>query len=223
MAFRKLFLGCKNFFFPPRCLFCRRVLTLSADACICYDCMKQTPFCSDYHTCQGCGRPIPEGAVLCYRCGKGYRRYYRKVFSAYLYEDEPKRAVIRFKHERYQSYAATFAVHMGAVLRERLPGHQFDMVVSVPPRKRRLQKVGYDQAETLGRAMAKELGIPYLAGALCQREVRKKQSTLRYRERYLNVLGNYAVVRAQDVAEKRILLVDDQGLECGFTLIPQSL
>ncbi len=209
MIFHKFFLGWRNLFFLPRCIFCRRPLALSAEACVCRECMKGIPFSGNLPICQGCGRPVGEGAVYCYRCEKGYRRYYRKVFSAYLYEDEPKRALVRFKRERYRSYAGTFAAHMGILLRDEMIARGISLVIAVPPRRKRMRETGYDQAAALGRALAKKLGIPYLAAALRQKEVRKKQSTLKYRERYQNVLGNYVVLKKQEVAGKRILLVDD--------------
>ena len=72
-----------------------------------------------------------------------------------------------------------------------------------------MRKEGYDQAETLAAAVAKQMELPYLGGVLYQSENRKKQSALSARERRVNVRGNYAVRKKSAVQGKCILLVDD--------------
>ncbi len=209
MFLQRLFLRCKNFLFPPRCIFCKRLLRLCTQVGVCNHCMEHLPFCLSYHHCQTCGRPIPEEEVFCNRCGKGYRNSYHKLCAAYLYESAVKGALLRFKQERFQSYAPTLAFHMAMVLKTTLPNLDIDFIVAVPPRKTRLRKDAYDQATTLARALAQQMKLPLLPGVLRQIEDRQKQSSLSYEERWINVAGNYAVVKQRAIEGKRLLLVDD--------------
>ncbi len=98
---------------------------------------------------------------------------------------------------------------MAVVLGQDCPHAEFDIVVAVPPRKERMQKENYDQARTLAGTLAKELGIPFRGGVLCQVENGRKQSDLTLEERWCNVQGNFRVVLNHVILEKRILLVDD--------------
>lgn len=206
---KQLFLPIKNIIYPPRCIFCRRMLSISADNNICEHCMKKLPFCLPLQSCPKCGRPIPEGAVLCYRCGKGFSPAYGKVSAVYLYEGVVRQALLRFKRERYRGYGDAFAMHMSVAIQKEFPHRNFDCLVAVPPRKKKIRRGNYDQADALASALAREMKIPYLRRALRQKEVRAKQSSLDFEERWANVMDNYEVVRKKDVAGKRILLVDD--------------
>lgn len=199
----------KNIIYPPRCVFCRRILNYSAEGNICVDCMKELPFCKELHRCAGCGRPIPEGAIQCYRCRKGLQTEYRRISAVYLYEDKVRRALLQFKRVRYRSYGDAFAIHMAAVLQEELSKGGFDCLVAVPPRRKKARHRNYDQADTLTAALARKTKIPYLKKALRQKEERAKQSSLEFQDRWANVLGNYEVVKKAAVEGKRILLVDD--------------
>lgn len=207
--FHRLYRPIRNFFLPPRCVFCRTFLGLGTQTRVCADCMRKIPFCLAFSRCKKCGRPVPEEQDHCYRCGRGFKSHYRKVFFAYYYEGSARQALLRFKYERYQHYAPVFAFHIATTIRDILPAPEFDLVVSVPPRKLRLRKNRYDQAEALGYSLAKELGLPFLQGVLRQKRVRKKQSSLSLEERWQSVLGNYTVVRKRPIQGKRILLVDD--------------
>ncbi len=171
--------------------------------------MKQLPFCSPLQSCPKCGRPIPEGAVLCYRCGKGFSPAYRKVSAVYLYEGDVRRALLRFKRERYRGHGDAFAIPMSAAIQNEFPHINFDCLVAVPPRKKKERHRKYDQADALTAALAREMKTPYLRRVLRQKEVRAKQSSLDFEDRWANVMGNYEVVKKKAVAGKRILLVDD--------------
>lgn len=98
---------------------------------------------------------------------------------------------------------------MAVVIKHLVGSDSWDLVVAVPPRKKRMEREGYDQAAVLAREVAKELEIPYAKNVLAQVENRKKQSSLTYQERRGNVLGNIRMNKKNPVAGKRILLVDD--------------
>ena len=198
-----------HFLFPCRCVFCRRLMPVTTKIAVCHTCMQKLPFTMAYPRCGRCGRPMAVHRRYCAACDGRMDFAFERICVPYLYEGAVKKALILFKRERYQSFAKVFAAHIGAVLSHDLGDVCFDAVVSVPPRPERMRKEGYDQAETLAAAVAKQMELPYLGGGLYQSENRKKQSALSKRERRANVRGNYAVRKKNAVKGKCILLVDD--------------
>ncbi len=198
-----------NLIFPRRCIFCRKLLPLNTSQSVCRECMNSLPFVLAYPRCRRCGRPVLAGEKLCQHCKDDKTSPYLGISAPYLYEEPVRSAILRFKRERYRGYAQLFAEHIKVLLSHDCPGRVFDLVVSAPPRRKRMRKEGYDQAAQLGKTLAKKLGIPYLPSVLCQREHREKQSSLSREERHSNILGNIKVVKAKAVLGKRILLVDD--------------
>ena len=83
----------------------------------------------------------------------------------------------------------------------------FDAIVAVPMPRARERRRGYNQAELLGRALSRRLGIRCDMTLLARGEARAAQSTLPKRSRAGNVRG--AFTASALVKEKSILLVDD--------------
>lgn len=80
-------------------------------------------------------------------------------------------------------------------------------VVPVPIHPTRLANRGYNQAELLARPLARRLGVPLLAGAVCRLGQDSPQAGLDATARWANVRGTF---RARGpVPSGAILLVDD--------------
>lgn len=198
-----------SLFFPKRCVFCRELLPLSHDGTVCVACSKNVSFCLEGSRCKTCGKPMEQSQRYCKACDPRRGHDHLRMTAAYRYEGLAKQSLLRFKKERYQSYATTYAEYMHGMVLYDFPDVEFDMIVSVPPRLERIRKIGYDQAEDLGRAVGKRLDIPYKGRVLAQKEQREKQSSLSAEERLANVRGNFRVKRGDVIQEKTILLVDD--------------
>ncbi|MBR5152535.1 MAG: ComF family protein [Clostridia bacterium] len=200
-----------NFFFPPKCIFCREVLPISVlrEASVCGDCERTLPYTVAQRRCKSCGRPMKGKYVHCSMCRNHPGKPFVKISSAYFYRGRVKTAIVRFKKETYRGYAEVFARHLTSVIAYDCPGISFDAVVSAPPRKMRMQIHGYDQAETLARELGKRMGIPYIPYGLQQKESRKKQSSLSALERWNNAEDNVKVSSKPEWKGKTILLVDD--------------
>ncbi len=197
--------------FPPKCVFCGTILSvgMEPEKAICPLCEQKLPFTVNLPKCKGCGKPMEEDDVYCGICKASRRRVIRKVSAPYLYQKQVKRSILRFKKEVSRGYAHVYARHMQAVLEYDCPSVTFDMVVSAPPRIRQMQQEDYDQAAWLAQTLAKRMGIPYHAGVLKQKYIRKKQSSLSMKERWQNAEGNYMVKKPESVRGKTVLLVDD--------------
>lgn len=206
---KKMIMRAVNFLFPARCIFCGRLLPLLAREMICLDCENGLPYAMAGNRCGRCGKPVKMKGGLCEHCRRNPYPAYKKISSPYLYKDSVRYAMLRFKRKKHRSFAWVFARRMKAVCDYDCPNVTFDFVVSVPPRAERMRKEGYDQAKNLAQTLARQMGIPYLWGAMKQKTQRKKQSDLSYEERIVNAKGNYRVRRIRKVSGKTILLVDD--------------
>lgn len=96
------------------------------------------------------------------------------------------------------------AQHLGPALLEEEP----DLLCGVAMHTKRKRKRGYNQAQLIAQELAKQLHLP------CQQLLEKTaataaQHTLSAAERRTNLQGVYRVLDEQQVAGKRILLVDD--------------
>lgn len=219
----KIFNYILNIIYPPKCVFCRRLLPISTQLPICEDCMNSLPFCLANERCEVCGKPVLNRG-RCDACAEIPRRGFFKAAAAYVYKDAVKDALIRFKSENYSVYAKVFATHMCAVAEHDFKNVVFDAVISVPPRVERIKSGEYDQARCLASELAKQMGILYNTDVLRQIERRKKQSDLSAGERAENVRKNFRVENKAAVSGKILLLVDDINTtgatldECSKTL-----
>ena len=93
-----------------------------------------------------------------------------------------------------------------------------DMVTAVPLHRSKLAQRGYNQSEYLARGIADALNIPYVEMLKAVRP-HSTQTHKGAMDRWKNIQGNYALKRgAKQWARKHILLVDDV-VTTGATLI----
>ncbi len=118
-----------------------------------------------------------------------------------------RKALHRLKYHRDLALAETLAGELLALVRAL--GWQVDAVVAVPLGKARQQARGYNQAALLAFPLALGLGVPYAGKALARVRETRSQVNLSAEERQRNVAGAFAVVQADAVKGKNILLVDD--------------
>src|SRR6266568_4577163 len=112
--------------------------------------------------CLGCER---QGDLLCRVCISKVSPWSGQnlilgdldgVVIAAKYEGVVKSLVLRLKFERSRS-AAKLAARL--IMRTELP--EFDVVTSVPVAPARYRERGYNQAELIARALARQIGLPY--------------------------------------------------------------
>ena len=90
-----------------------------------------------------------------------------------------------------------------------LPG--WDLVVPVPMYLGKKEKRGYNQAEIIGRGLAKRLGLPYRANVLKRNRETELMSKLSLDERKQNLTGAIILNSAfeKTIPGSSVLLVDD--------------
>jgi ComF family protein len=190
--------------------------------------------------CPVCGKALDgDERWLCRKCLSSLPRTH--------YEDTPfntmeqlfagkvpvERATAYFFYEKGSPFASILheikyhnMPRMGRWLTDRavgdMAGSQFfdgiDLVTAVPLHRSKLAHRGYNQSEYLARGITDALGIPY-AEVLKAIRPHATQTHKGALERWQNIQGNYALKNdADQLAGKHILLVDDV-VTTGATLI----
>lgn len=191
-------------------------------------------------TCPVCGKTLDgDERWICRKCLASLPRT--------RYEDVPfntmeqhfagqvpiERATAYFFYEKGSPYASILhdikyhnTPSMGRWLTARavndMAGSRFfdgiDVVTAVPLHRSKLAQRGYNQSEYLARGIADALNIPYVEMLKAVRP-HSTQTHKGAMDRWLNIQGNYALRRESEVwAGKHILLVDDV-VTTGATLI----
>lgn len=172
-------------------------------------------------TCPGCGGNLGSGAGLCAVCRDGLRAEVSAsstltrereahLVSLGRYDARLRRAVRALKYEGSREVALAFAGALApAVPREWHP----NAVCAVPLHPSREQRRGYNQAELLARAVARELALP-CSPLLRRTRATRQQAKLHADARRANLRGAFEAVAA---VPPRVLLVDDV-LTTGATL-----
>jgi competence protein ComFC len=175
-------------------------------------------------TCVGCGR---EGDPICRACrpALAVRDQAPAGIAIGLPSDVPEPLlqldwcapfgglVRRALHELKYAGEQRLAEPLGAAIAERWrrTAAGGDLIVHVPVRGDRARERGYDQAETLARVAARELGLPHLA-ALERGRATVAQFQLGRDRRAANVAGAFRPAgpgMGRAIAGRWVVLVDD--------------
>ena len=187
----------KQVFFPHHCFLCNEVL--HPHQRMCADCLRTAPYILP-PVCERCGRSTDD----C-RCGKR-RRAFARCVSPFYHKGVAQTGIYTLKGEGFDVTVAGFAEEMAEAVRREYGGIPFDFVTAVPLHKQEKLDRGFNQAEKLGQALAKRMGLPY-ERVLAKITVTAPQKELKAVERSGNLLGVFDVSGA--VSGKTVLLVDD--------------
>lgn len=175
--------------FPPRCVFCRRLLRKGEDG-LCAACRRELPWIA--------GPAAQQKLEFVSLCA-----------SPLWYHGLVRESFHRYKFKGFKGYAKAYGRLMGQCARDHLSG-RYDLITWVPLSPGRLKERGYDQAMLLAQAAAQELGGTAVKTLRKVRNV-KAQSGLGKDDsaRRANILGAYQAADPELVAGRRVLLVDD--------------
>lgn len=176
--------------------------------------------------CMLCGRLLRDSeAVLCGRCGHELPEWdnaprrvpgYERCAAAFVYEEPIRGSILRFKFHGMQTYAVQFARWMAVRVRGELRT-SFDFVTWTPSSRRRRWSRGFDQAELLAEALARELDLEARPTLEKFRHRPPQSKTKTAAKRRANVQGAYRLLPGADVRSRTVLVVDDI-LTTGATL-----
>ena len=173
--------------YPPRCAFCRRLLS-GREKGVCRFCRPKLPY-------------VPaDGQVQ-------HFRNVDKCLSPLYYHGNVKDSLHRYKFGGATAYADIYSEFIVKCIDENQIS--CDSITWVPLSRRRLRKRGYDQAELLAKLIAKHLGQRPVRLLKKLRDTPPQSQTGSAEKRRANIAGAYACLRPERVQGKRILLVDD--------------
>ncbi len=179
---------------PHECMLCSREGTLLCEPCASRAVVAKRP------TCFRCNR-LSEGGRTCKRC-----RSYTKltgVTVASHYDGAIKELIRRMKYGRVEAAAEPLAKLLTPLLMD----GKFEVVTAVPTAPSRRRERGYNQAELIARAVARELSLPYLP--LLGRFGKSSQVGLNRAERLDHIRGTIYALPGRQMTRRRVLIVDD--------------
>ncbi len=192
---------------------------------LCIKCWKQlVEICGD--CCVKCGRYLDwnEGekaeSLFCEEC-KDRLTSYDLVISCYEYNGLTKELLHRLKYSKEKVLAEVFAPRMAERLVEELSTWvrfrpEEWILVPVPVSNEKLEERGYNQAMLMAECVGQNLGrwlgmdgVVPVRDLLTRRKDTVGQHKLTKTERNRNILGAFSVKVEYNIAEKKIILVDD--------------
>ncbi|MBI4314055.1 MAG: ComF family protein [Candidatus Omnitrophica bacterium] len=185
--FQDLFTGFVSLVYPPHCLACRSSLASDAQDWFCSNCRVGLPenrsVPSDIH-------PLAWARAAC------------------AYEGLAKRCVLLLKYGGRQGLAQPMARRMVQSLKIS-GGAVLDLLVPVPLYSTRLRQRQFNQAGLLAHAVGRQMRLPVSSGNLIRHAASRIQSALSARERRGNVQNVFSVRRPEEIAGRKIALIDD--------------
>lgn len=182
----KLLKELSEWLFPPRCVFCHRILT--QNDIICSDCSAALPYRSRKNRVETL--PHIDACV-----------------APFYYKDSVRDAVMRYKFRGVTGNADVFARLMLECYEQELFG-KTDLITWVPISRRRLRKRGYDQAEKLAKSLGNLIGRAPVKTLIKIRHNNPQSLQKTPAGRRANVIGTYRIGK-ESVAGKSVLLIDD--------------
>lgn len=172
--------------FPPRCILCRKILPKDQTD-LCHDCRKNAPEVTNE---------------------KFKYSFLARWCAVWYYTDDVRRSLLRYKFHRRRSYASIYGRFLAMKL-QRTGMDNFDVLTWVPVSALRRWKRGFDQTETIARAISRELRVPAVKTLKKIRHTPPQSGLSSAAARRANVLGAYRVIYPETLLGKRILLLDD--------------
>ena len=157
--------------FPNRCPCCFKVIKW--DSLMCNECIENLPIVED-EICDGCGK------VNCICTSK---KQYEKCISITYYEGIIRKGIINLKLKNATNFAEYFAIEIIGKLQEKNLLDSIDVVSCVPMNKAKQIKRGYNQAEILGKIIARLIKKPFNPNILIKTDKNLTQHNLSYSKR----------------------------------------
>ncbi len=191
-----------NLLFPKYCLGCKKEGVWICDECaatLAYAKITLCPWCSKVPTV--CG-------FVCQECRS--KTNLSQIIWAYDYNNKlVEKLVLSLKYAYVEEIAEFMGRSLATLFAADTRKEGDYIVVPVPLHKRRMKERGFNQAERIARAFAKQLGLLPAAHVLVRVKHTKSQVGLSKEERSANVSEAFSVRDAGALSGKTIILIDD--------------
>jgi ComF family protein len=172
---------------PADCFLCDEPLLWRQEGNVCPPCWERLPWTPGF-------RPS-HGRLITLLWAADYEGAIRRLVHGLKFSDMDYLA---------PALGRGLAGRLGRIIAAQRP----DLIVPVPLHFRRRYRRGYNQAELLGRAIARFTGLPLDPRALRRRRAGRRQLGLSRRERLRSLAGCFRAAPGR-VRDRTILLVDD--------------
>ncbi len=197
--------------YPRDCFFCQQ--PAGAHGHICTSCFERLMVARN-PSCQICGAEshLPDGPdFICSDCLKKRPAFERAVVAT-RYDSAVRDLIHTFKYHQGLWLTEDLILFLQAAYLHAFVerGVKIDLLMPIPMLFKKERRRGYNQAELLVRALAREIKIPYTKR--CLKRVKTKvfsQTQLGREGRLKNALASYRITHSDKVCGKTILLVDD--------------
>jgi len=190
--------------FPAACEGCGTALSPAHGSCLCGPCTAALGR-ADGTLCERCGAPVA-GDASCAACRRRPPAFgYARAAGWYVGGSVLASAVQGLKYRRRRPLAEA----LGAHLARHYPFTADVVLVPVPLHPARLRARGFNQALLLARVLGRRRGLAVAERALVRRRATRAQPGLDAAERRRNLGQAFHVRRADAVAGRRIVLIDD--------------
>lgn len=175
-----------NLLFPPKCVFCGRVIGVGNEWC--ERCDVSLPYTSDG--------------------GRSEGELYDFCISPLYYEGIVRKSILRYKFRGASAYAGAYGKMLARCIQNYLDT-EYDIISWVPLSSKRKRTRGYDQAMLLALATALELDDVAVETLKKHRDVTAQSELSGKEERQANISGAYIAPDPELIEGKCILIIDD--------------
>ncbi len=199
--------------YPNRCIVCREWLrpkeSYRERLCLrCWGNIERTlpPFCSR------CGKHLDRKQLAKNVCSSCIRAplAFDRAFAPFAYDETMKLIIHQFKYGGKEYLSSLLGEGMAEfAVQYNVPAPYVDMIIPVPLHRTRLRQRSYNQAEELGKHLARRFNKPLERSSLLRHRYTPSQTSFEPSLRFLNVRNSFRVPSPETVRGKNILLVDD--------------
>lgn len=206
---RELLHGLLALLYPGACAACGRALPVD-QGYFCAGCLQSITQ-DDKATCPRCASTVGPFTPLeggCPECRDSVF-HFDGAFRLGPYEGLLRELILRMKHSSGETLAEVLGIVWAEAARERLLAAKVDAVVPVPLHWWRRLRRGYNQSETLARALASALRVPCRPRWLRRIRATPMQTLQTPAGRRENVRGVFRARTRPELRGRTVLLVDD--------------
>ncbi|MBQ9607358.1 MAG: ComF family protein [Lachnospiraceae bacterium] len=197
--------GILDFLFPRRCPFCDEVVKYGD--MICDRCRDKKRYIEGAY-CMKCGKPLLRSdSEYCKDCKRTGHNFLRGR-ALYIYSDEVRASITRFKYHGRREYAGYYGREMAERLGSFIKGCGVDCLVPVPVSMEKLKKRGYNQAELISERISAYTGIPTEKDLILRIRDTPPMKELTRAERMKNLKGAFKI-NSHVVKCRNVMIVDD--------------
>ena len=196
--------------YPEVCQICNERRANPDDGYVCENCISKITFINK-SICDQCGNPFEGNLTECFNCSDCTfgRPHYKHARSPCTLEGPLQTLIHRNKYTQSQWMEPLFGTLIKNALSKYRSTFSVEIVLAVPLYPAKQRERGYNQSTWLAKIAAKELGAEFRGNILKRVKPTETQTRMSRRDRKENMKGAFKICTGSNLANKRLLLVDD--------------